>query len=224
MWLAARQDLADPGRPTTREPNMVDPTTDAPGESMCIDEVADERINSQRRPRRGKAQVVESDDDEPADAVDPMETEPEGGTVPDDEGAEDEEDEVSGKTLGAPPLIVAKRAKMKRCNECGAQVDQALKCRGCKELLCSGCALQCRRCERHFCTLHCAGWTIEIPTIEQQKQQEVPETVKALHSSAGALDCKRCLRRLRREETTEKAYETPDASPRRQQAPYETPA
>ena len=116
----------------------------------------------------------------------------------------------------------AKQAKTHKCNECGLEIErsQRNKCKQCKELLCLSCALQCRRCSRHFCTLTCAGWEIEMPSIEQQKQQDLPAPVTALHSSGGALDCKRCARRQRREGHP---CETPDGTPKRRRTVYHTP-
>ena len=116
----------------------------------------------------------------------------------------------------------AKQAKTHTCNECGLEIErsQRNKCKQCKELLCLSCALQCRSCSRHFCTLTCAGWEIEMPSIEQQKQQDLPAPVMALHSSGGALDCKRCARRQRREG---RACETPDGTPKRRRTVYHTP-
>ena len=116
----------------------------------------------------------------------------------------------------------AKQAKTHTCNECGLEIErsQRNKCKQCKELLCLSCALQCRSCSRHFCTLTCAGWEIEMPSIEQQKQQDLPAPVMALHSSGGALDCKRCARRQRREG---RPCETPDGTPKRRRTVYDTP-
>ena len=116
----------------------------------------------------------------------------------------------------------AKQAKAYKCNECGLEIErsQRNKCKKCKELLCLSCALQCRSCSRHFCTLTCAGWEIEMPSVEQQKQQDVPAPVTALHSSGGALGCKRCARRQRREGHP---CETPEGTPRRRRTVYDTP-
>ena len=123
---------------------------------------------------------------------------------------------------GPPRFQLKRSAKVYKCNECGSQIErsQGSKCKGCKELLCLSCALQCRSCSRHFCTLTCAGWEIEIPSIEQQRMQEVPEPVTALHSSGGSLGCKRCARRQRREAHP---CETPDGSPKRRRRVYDTP-
>ena len=117
---------------------------------------------------------------------------------------------------------LAKQAKAYKCNECGLEMErsQRKRCKKCNELLCLSCALQCRSCGRHFCTLTCAGWEIEMPSIEQQKQQDVPAPVTALHSSAGALGCKRCVRRQRREGLP---CETPDGTPKRRRTVYHTP-
>ena len=117
---------------------------------------------------------------------------------------------------------LAKQAKAYKCNECGLEMErsQRKRCKKCNELLCLSCALQCRSCGRHFCTLTCAGWEIEMPSIEQQKQQEVPAPVTALHSSGGALGCKRCARRQRREGHS---CETPDGTPKRRRTVYHTP-
>ena len=120
----------------------------------------------------------------------------------------------------------AKQAKAYTCNECGLEIErsQRNKCKKCKELLCLSCALTCAGCSRHFCTLTCAGWEIEMPSIEQQKQQEVPAPVTALHSSGGALDCKRCARRRQQEGSFIHPYETPGgALKRRRTRVYDTP-
>ena len=138
-------------------------------------------------------------------------------------GVEHTKSNARAKRSGPPRFKLLKRpqARACKCNECGSQIErsQACKCKGCKTLLCSSCALQCRSCQRHFCTLTCAGWEIEMPTIEQQKQQDVPEPVTALHSSGGSLGCKRCARRLRREGPCE----TPEFSPKRRRTVYDTP-
>ena len=123
-----------------------------------------------------------------------------------------------------PPLqYVKRRPAAAPCFECGtgAPRDELHKCRGCKELICSSCALRCGGCDRVFCTLHCAGWTVEIPTIEQQRRDDVPAEVLALHSGDGSIGCKRCARRQRKELKEQRCFETPQASPRAQA--YDTP-
>ena len=122
-----------------------------------------------------------------------------------------------------PPLQYAKRTRPAApCFECGTEAprDELHKCRGCKELICRSCSLRCGGCERVFCTLHCAGWTVEIPTLEQQRVNDVPAEVLALHSD-GAIGCKRCARRHRKELREQRCFETPQASPRAQA--YDTP-
>ena len=99
-------------------------------------------------------------------------------------------------TLEAVPTALQWRPGV--CGECGATSDRASKCRGCKELVCQTCALLCDDCGRSYCTLFCGGFLIDMPTIEQQRNKEVPGPVQALNCSRN-ITCKRCVKRQQRE-------------------------
>lgn len=160
-----------------------------------------------------------------SDAAMAMETDP----MATDPAATADDDDPASSSAPTPRMMAllsaansrddSKRAP-KKCSECGAQTARE-RCRGCKESLCSACSLRCGGCGRTFCTLHCAGHEVEIPTIEEQRLQLIPAAVQALDSTAGRSDirCKRCVRRQRREER----FQTPGKGSPVPQSGFETP-
>lgn len=172
----------------------------------------------------GSASSVLTTQRQATDAAMEVDTAPSASAEPSSHSPPSTSATAAKRSPAMPPLQYAKRARPAApCFECGTEAprDELHKCRGCKEHICSSCSLRCGGCDRIFCTLHCAGWTVEIPTIEQQRRHDVPAEVLALHRGDGSIGCKRCARRQRKELKEQRSFETPHASPRAQA--YETP-